>query len=173
MADMSVTPARGGRSKATPHIDLTPMVDLGFLLITFFMMTTTMAGSKIMDIQMPYVPAPLEGTTYYETSAITLLPAKDHKIFYYEGMFKPGIDLKVAGNDQELRTILAAKQRVLMQRKKPDEHQLQVLIKSHPAATVNDIVGLFDEMNILQVKHYALVDIDSREQDMIDKKTGL
>lgn len=89
MADIQVNATRNGRNHATPRIDLTPMVDLGFLLITFFMMTTTMRESKRIDVQMPFTPAPPGRVAYYESSAITLLPAKDHKIFYYEGTFGP------------------------------------------------------------------------------------
>ncbi len=57
MAEIQVS-GKHGRKAATPRIDFTPMVDLGFLLITFFMMTTTMSAPKAMDISMPYKPAP-------------------------------------------------------------------------------------------------------------------
>jgi biopolymer transport protein ExbD len=172
MAEIQAQSGRGGRIKAAPRIDLTPMVDLGFLLITFFMMTTSMAKPRRMDIQMPYTPAPAGGTVYFESSAITLLPAKDHQIFYYEGIFKPSVQLKVANNETALRQVLINKQKAIANRLKPDERQLQVLIKSHATATVNDIVGLFDEMDILHISQVAMVDIYPEENEWINKKIG-
>lgn len=168
MADIQINPKRNGRNHATPRIDLTPMVDLGFLLITFFMMTTTMRDPKHMDIQMPFTPAPPSCTAYYESSAITLVPAKDHKIFYYEGKFDSLIKLRLASNEMELRKILMQKQRTLLSRENPDERHLQVLIKSHATATVQDIVSLFDEMEILKVKNVAMVDIYPSENEMVN-----
>jgi biopolymer transport protein ExbD len=170
MADIQINPKRNGRNQATPRIDLTPMVDLGFLLITFFMMTTTMREPKRMDIQMPFTPAPPGGTAYYESSAITLLPAKSHKIFYYEGKFDPLLKLQMADNVTQLRKILKAKQHTLLSRKNPDERYLQVLIKAHATATVQDIISLFDEMDILQVRNFAMVDIYPAESEMINNR---
>jgi biopolymer transport protein ExbD len=169
MADIQIKSGKRGFGKDNPRIDLTPMVDLGFLLITFFMMTTSMSKPKAMDIQMPFKPAPPESTIWYETSAITLLPAADGKVFYYEGMADPNKQLKVAGNELEVRNILLRKQRSIADRKDPDERSLQVLIKSHATATVDDVIGLFDEMNILQVKYFAMVDINAEENEMVNK----
>ena len=168
MADIQINSKRNGRNHVTPRIDLTPMVDLGFLLITFFMMTTTMREPKRMDIQMPFTPVPPGGTAYYESSAITLLPAKDHKIFYYEGKFDSLLKLQMANDMVELREILKTKQQTLLSRKNPDERHLQVLIKSHTTATVQDIISLFDEMDILKVKNFAMVDIYPSENEMVN-----
>lgn len=160
------TAGRNGRA-TTLRVDLTPMVDLGFLLITFFIMTTTMSKPKAMDIQMPFTPS--ESTTaFYESSAITLMPAKDHRVFYYEGLFLPGMNLKVAKNEAALRQVLIDKQKSLLLRVKPEERELQVLIKSHNTATVDDIVGLFDEMAILKVNYVAMVDIYPEELEKVD-----
>lgn len=171
MADLQLN-TKNNRGKATPRIDLTPMVDLGFLLLTFFIMTTSMTKPKAMDIQMPYRPAK-ENTVFFESSAITLLPAKDHRIFYYEGIYNPAVLLKEAGlNNNTLRTVLIQKQKSIAARVNPQERNLQVLIKAHETATVDDIVGLFDEMNILGVNHMAMVDIYPEEIAKIDDFLG-
>jgi biopolymer transport protein ExbD len=142
------------------------MVDLGFLLITFFMMTTTMARPRAMTIQMPFTPS--ESTTaFYESSAITLMPAKDHRIFYYEGRYLPDIILKEVNTGEALRQLLQQKQKQLLQRAKPEERQLQVLIKADKTATTADIIKLFDEMAILGVQYYAMVDIYPEEAALI------
>ena len=167
MAELQIQSKRGCRPAAAPRIDLTPMVDLGFLLITFFIMTTTMAKPKAMDIQMPYQPPGTEPLEWYASSAITLMPAKDHKIFYYEGEYKAGVQLQETRSMQELRTILQQKQQSLLSRANPRERELQVLIKAHATATTDDIVALFDEMSILQVKYFAMVDIYPGEAALV------
>lgn len=169
MAELLIAAGRGHRQRSTPRIDLTPMVDLGFLLITFFMLTTTMSRPKAMDVQMPYTPAK-QNTAFYESSAITLMPASDHRIFYYEGRYVPDLQLKEVNSVEALRQLLTQKQKALQQRAKPEERELQVLIKAHNTATVKDIVGLMDEMTILNVRYYALVDIYPEEAAKIASK---
>src|SRR6201986_4690536 len=75
--------------KLSTRIDLTPMVDLGFLLITFFMFTTTLAKPKTMEINMPYKDPNLkieDQNKIKNSVALTILLSKNHRIFYYEGM---------------------------------------------------------------------------------------
>ncbi|HLP33188.1 MAG TPA: biopolymer transporter ExbD, partial [Bacteroidia bacterium] len=75
--------------KLSTRIDLTPMVDLGFLLITFFMYTTTMSKPKTMEINMPYKDEKIteeEQTKIKASTVISVLLSKDHRIYYYEGI---------------------------------------------------------------------------------------
>lgn len=172
MAEIQVS-RKKGRGVVIPRIDLTPMVDLGFLLITFFMMSTTMAQTKAMDISMPYKPAsPDEVTAFYASSAITLIPAKDHKVFYYEGLFDAGKPLQEVQGDNEpaLRRVLTTKQAQIANRPVAEERELQVLIKPHASATTSDIIGLLDEMSILKINAYALVDLSPEEEQQVDAR---
>src|ERR1043165_5304272 len=75
--------------KLSTRIDLTPMVDLGFLLITFFMFTTTLAKPKTMEINMPYKDQNLkdeEKNKLKASAAMTVLLSKNHRVYYYEGI---------------------------------------------------------------------------------------
>src|SRR5687768_5160335 len=75
--------------KLSTRIDLTPMVDLGFLLITFFMFTTTLAKPKGMTINMPFDDPnmlPEDRTKVKADAALTVLLGKEHRIYYYEGI---------------------------------------------------------------------------------------
>lgn len=88
--------AEGGKKKrrpkkGSPRIDMTPMVDLGFLLLTFFVLTSTFSKPKIMSLVYPAKTPPdvkIEDQTV--NNAITFLVTKD-RVFYYEGeFFSPG-----------------------------------------------------------------------------------
>jgi biopolymer transport protein ExbD len=87
----------GGHSKGKkkPHakkqstrIDMTPMVDLAFLLLTFFMLTTTFNKPQRMDISMPVPPDEQNEPTKVKENTVTILIGKDNKLFWYQGEFK-------------------------------------------------------------------------------------
>src|SRR5436189_2682422 len=97
MAEMDVSSGGGHKKgpgvkkgkKLSTRIDLTPMVDLGFLLITFFMFTTTLAKPKTMEINMPYKDAHMkeeEKNKIKNSVAHTVLLSKNHRTYYYEGI---------------------------------------------------------------------------------------
>jgi biopolymer transport protein ExbD len=72
--------------KQSTRVDFTPMVDLGFLLITFFMLTTSMNKPQTMEINMPVKEKDLteeEQTKVKASQAMTILLTKDNKVVYY------------------------------------------------------------------------------------------
>src|ERR1700733_5385889 len=96
MAELDTSGGGGKKSpgvkkskKLSTRVDLTPMVDLGFLLITFFMYTTTLAKPKTMEINMPYKDPNMkieDQTKVKESTALTVLLSRDHRIYYYKGI---------------------------------------------------------------------------------------
>jgi len=175
MAELEV---KGGK-KGSPRVDLTPMVDLGFLLITFFMFTTTMSKPKAMEIQMPYKDSTLKKEDQSEIkagTALTILLSKDHTIYYYEGIgndpnnppqvkpssFKPngGIRDVLIEKKQKVRNLI--NQGVL---KATD--QTTVIIKPDSTCTTDDLINILDEMTINAIPVYAVVDITSVDQEYI------
>src|SRR6187549_296609 len=108
--------------KLSTRIDLTPMVDLGFLLITFFMYTTTLAKPKTMEINMPYKDPNMkveDQSKVKESTALTILLSKDHQVFTYEGIgsdpTKPP-ELKpfdITKSTKALRAAIIAKQEMV------------------------------------------------------------
>ncbi len=78
---------KGKAKKLSTRTDFTPMVDLGFLLITFFMLTTSMSKPQTMEIAMPSKEKVSEEqkTTIKASKAVTIILGKDNKVFYYEG----------------------------------------------------------------------------------------
>ncbi len=85
MAEINVASKSGRRSSAI-RIDLTPMVDLGFLLITFFMFTTTMARQKTIELNMPDNEPTEHPTAFAAESTITIIAADKHTFYYYSGV---------------------------------------------------------------------------------------
>lgn len=74
--------------KSSTRIDMTPMVDLAFLLLTFFVLTSTFSKSKVMEIPFPKDPKD-KNVNQKVNNAITFLLTKDNKIYYYNGEFYP------------------------------------------------------------------------------------
>lgn len=156
--------------RALPLIDLTPMVDLGFLLITFFMLTTTMSRPKALHIQMPFKPAPAENPTIFVASAaITLLPAAHHQLYYYEGAWSDTMVLQYVSLNKPgaLRNILLAKQKRIAAAPREIERHLQVLIKPTAGARLDDVIQTLDEMQLLQITQFALTDISNEEAEKV------
>lgn len=82
---------KGGKKRAkkqSTHIDMTPMVDLAFLLLTFFVLTATFNKPKSMELTFP-APPPIDQKQDQVKNGITFLLSKDDRIFYYEGEFRP------------------------------------------------------------------------------------
>ena len=161
MAEIS-TPAthrktRGVRKskKLSTRVDLTPMVDLGFLLITFFIFTTTMTQPTAMRL---HLPADSDPTPTRESSVITLLISKNNTIYYYEGSNpQTGHTADFAA----IRTILLDKKR------RTDTAWFQVIIKPSPDATYGNTVNILDEMRIDDIRHYVLTDITPYESTLL------
>ena len=85
---------KSGKRQAKKHstrIDMTPMVDLMCLLITFFMLTTSFAKPKVMVITMPEKSEdPLEKQPEIpKHRTLNILLAADHKVYYYIGIADP------------------------------------------------------------------------------------
>src|SRR5690349_24880490 len=71
--------------KLSTRVDMTPMVDLGFLLITFFIFTATMKSPTTMDLNMPKESDEKDETKIKQSGALTIMLGKDDHVYYYEG----------------------------------------------------------------------------------------
>ncbi|MBA3705471.1 MAG: biopolymer transporter ExbD [Bacteroidetes bacterium] len=85
--------AKKRAKKSSTRIDMTPMVDLAFLLLTFFVLTSTFAKPKTMEINFPAKPEK-EDLNIKVNNAITFLMTKDDGIYYYNGEFYPEGNVK-------------------------------------------------------------------------------
>lgn len=168
MAEMD-TSGGGGHHKKGPgvkkskklstRVDLTPMVDLGFLLITFFIFTTTMSQPTAMKLFLPKdTDKPEEQNKVKASGALTIMLGKADQVYYYEGDDPTKIQ---ATNFKDIRGIIITK------KKSTDPKDFVVVIKPTPDATYRNTVDILDEMSINEVKRYAMVDISSDEYQLV------
>lgn len=81
---------KGGKKRAkkqSTRVDMTPMVDLAFLLLTFFVLTSTFSKPKSMELSLPAEPPPGSPPPPEVKNGVTFLLTKDDRIFYYVGQF--------------------------------------------------------------------------------------
>jgi len=146
------------------NIDMTPMTDLAFLLLTFFMLTTTLSKLQTMEIVMP-VPATEEEQeqAVKESKALTLVLGEEDKIYWYQGITDAQVDTTSYG-EMGLRKLLTEKQTEIS--------DLVVLIKPLDDSHFENLVDVLDEMQLSRAQRYAIVDVSDEDQQLI-KKSGL
>lgn len=169
MAEMMTPHKKDGRRKIhSLRVDLTPMVDLGFLLISFFMLTTSMAQPKAMPLNMPDNSGTGTTMAFPEEATITLIPVANHRCYYYEGVLHNAADMH-STTTAGVRDILSHKEQqvhALPATYSARAHKLHVLIKPASSAKYDDVVHVLDEMNILAVQFYTIADVTQEELAM-------
>lgn len=159
MAEISVSPQNNQRKLQAPRIDLTPMVDLAFLLITFFIFTATLSEPNAMTTLLPANSN--DSITVAQSGAVTLIAAKEN-LLYYQGE-NPAHSISLDYNNPlALREKLIPLQQHLI-RTEGNDDKLFVMIKPTDQASFMHIVQLLDEMKICQVKRYTLTDMNETE----------
>jgi biopolymer transport protein ExbD len=161
--------------KLSTRIDMTPMVDLGFLLITFFIFTATMSTPTTMRLIMPKDEKnPENQTEVKESAALTILLGGNNGIYYYEGQMKADGSNFNSSTYKEIRDVIQKKRTNVMQMGKslgyhPDstDRDLVVVIKPNESATYKNTVDVLDEMTINNIRRFAIVDITQPEKDAI------
>jgi biopolymer transport protein ExbD len=145
--------------KLSTRVDMTPMVDLGFLLITFFIFTTTMAQPTAMNLFMPKdVDKPEEQNKVKESGAFTIMLGKADQVYYYEGLDPTQI---------KATTFKGIRDEILAKKKSTNPEDLVMIIKPSPDATYKNTVDILDEMTIAEIKRYAMVDISDTEMQLV------
>ncbi len=155
---------KGGKKrskKASTKVDMTPMVDLAFLLITFFMLTTTFGKPQAMEVNMPDKTDDNQEQPLKESKTFTILLGENDIVYYYQGLQDPEI-FETDYSAQGIRSILL--------RKNKEITDMVVLIKAHSRARYKNMVDMLDEMHIAAIKRYAIVDISEVDLELIETK---
>lgn len=179
MAQIEI-PATGRKAKTfSPakkqilRIDMTPMVDLGFLLITFFVFTTTVSTPKVADLFMP-TDQPTDRQKLPRDLALTLLLDDNNKIHYYNGDMEHAMkanEIHQTGYStfEGIGRLIRQKQKEIDASRKFKEGRkgMMVIIKPTTASSYKNIVDILDEIMINDVKKYAIVEPASEELNYI------
>lgn len=183
--------------KLSTRVDMTPMVDLGFLLITFFVFTATMSSPKTMDLNVPKDTEDEKNKTEVKQSGVlTILLGKGNQVYYYEGQLEvsEGKNNFKTSNFKDIRKVIIDKKKDVISRFNPatvdpktceerkakakekgdpnwekacEDMDFVVIIKPNEEATYKNTVDILDEMAINQVKIYALVKVLEDENKLI------
>jgi biopolymer transport protein ExbD len=180
--------------KLSTRVDMTPMVDLGFLLITFFIFTTTMSSPKALNLNMPKdTKNEEELNKAKESGALTIMLGKNNAVYYYEGQLAPDGSNFKATNFTGIRDEIINKRKDVIKNHVHDancakiwaenkgdktsclDRDFVVVIKPDQDATYKNTVDILDEMTINNVKRYAMVDITPQEYEVVqatEKNSG-
>jgi len=177
------------------------MCDLGFLLITFFMLSTSMSKPQTMDLSMPSKDKVTEEeqNKVKESTAVTVILGKDDKVFYYFGIGTEDAPPQVIETDYApngIRKVLLERNIDVLNELKPLREQLAnekisqadfrkrsseikanknapvVMIKCTDESTYKNMVDILDEMQICNIGRYALVDINDYYKLLIGDPTA-
>jgi biopolymer transport protein ExbD len=158
----------GRMKKANLRIDMTPMVDLGFLLIAFFIFTTEISKPAVTKLYMPHEGGP---TKVSDSRSLTILLGGNNHIFYYfgieEGAMKNDQVFQASYDEMTgLGNIIRQKQTDLENRK-IERNDLVVLIKPGKESCYKDILAVLDELLINAVSRYSIVDPQDEEEKFL------
>lgn len=163
---------QSNKKRGIPKVDLTAMVDLGFLLITFFMLATSFVKPKVMEVLKPMDGDP---TPYPKSKTATLILGDRDKIYTYS-LADNEFDLSLIDSMDYTRNGLRAfiqKRQSEVEAIWGDQDQLMVVIKPMQNSAFKNIVDVMDEMLINDVKRYAIVDPTTVIDSMIIRKAAL
>lgn len=182
--------------KGSTRVDMTPMVDLAFLLLTFFVLTSQFSKPKVMSLVYPAKQVDNPKPPEKINNAYTFLLSED-RIFYYEGAFKKGEtqlietdfgpkgvrkllsdgNIYVIREHERLNKEFAAgklteaqvKEKLGEAQKHPTK-SLKALIKTDVKATCKNFIDLIDELKINDIGMIAPVDMNKSEEDLLIEK---
>jgi biopolymer transport protein ExbD len=190
------------QKKMTVRVDFTPMVDMNMLLITFFMLCTSLIKPQTMEISMPSNDKNLteeQQSKVKASQAITLLLDADGKLYYYEGEpdYKDYTSLKETDYRADgLRAMLLTRNSDAVRQVKALRLQKEnleiadttytrrladikggkdtptVIIKATDAATYKNLIDVLDEMQICSIGKYVITDITPGDEFLIKNYIG-
>lgn len=176
MAEMN-TGESGGRQrgggvkkskKKSTRVDMTPMVDLGFLLITFFVLVTTFNKPSAMDLNLPAKDKEEQEDTpeIKASKVVQFVLGADNKLYHFRGIDNIEVDSIDFSASRNVRSVIEAREKeVIAQWGSRDS--ILLFIKPMHASKYRNMVDILDEVNIAQIQRFALVDFTEADSLMM------
>ena len=172
MAEIETKKTNGKKkifNKKSTRVDLTPMVDLGFLLLTFFVFTTALSTPMAMDLVVPYDKKGPDDPVC-ESCVLTILLDKDNRIKYYEGAAENNPPVKETGfAPEQVRKILMQK-KADVEKLRGSADQFILIIKASATSNFKNFVDITDEVTICQIKKYYIDELNDADKKILQKK---
>ncbi|MCG8342392.1 MAG: biopolymer transporter ExbD [Chlorobiales bacterium] len=134
------------------HIDMTPMVDVAFLLLTFFMLTTTFGRANTMEINIPPENSEVK---IAETNVMTFRIVPDGYVYWSIGEAAPR---KQRLYDEENAMALGREIRQMLQQQTEANSKLVIVVKISDKAKYKYLIDLIDEFNLMKIDRFSLDD---------------
>lgn len=180
MAELNTGDSGGGKKgakkvrskKLNSKVDLTAMVDLAFLLITFFMLTTSLSKPQSMDLGLPDKeddPNKKKDVKVDENRTMTIMLGENNKMKYYMGLLAtPKIAPKdIAYGKEGIRKELLKQKKEVIEYTGNKDKGLIVIIKPSKKSNYRNLVDILDEMAIVDVPTYAIVNDYTPEESKV------
>lgn len=159
--------------KGNSKVDLTAMVDLAFLLITFFMLTTTLSKPQSMNLGLPDKD-PEDKTPPVkvdENRTMTILLGDNNKLVRFVGLLeKPvsgGAPKDFEYGKDGIRKELLSRKEAVFQYTRDKKKGMIVIIKPSKKSNYRNLVDILDEMAIVGVPTYAIVNEFTPEESKL------
>ena len=161
MATLQQHPTKkdGRRPRRQINLDMTPLVDLAFLLLTFFILTRTFQSNYLMEIEMPNKPtSPESYAPVPENNVLNLVLAEDRRVYWWLASAPSAKTTSYA--DDGLRKLLLDQFKM--------NPKLVLLIKPKDDSDYEDLVDTLDEIAIARLPRYFIVDFGQEDEQIIE-----
>ncbi|WP_415329083.1 ExbD/TolR family protein [Chryseobacterium sp. MMS23-Vi53] len=175
MAEVIAQEKQGGskQRKKLIRVDMTPMVDLGFLLITFFMFTTNFTKPNVMDLGLPakdHNPHPIIDDAVINTkNQVTFILGKDNRVFYHQ---QSAEDLNQNNlKETSFSGINISKVISEAYNNAAAKDKFTIIIKPTDDANYKNFVDVLDNIAISKKERYGVTDIKPWEKKVYEELT--
>ena len=152
------------QKKKNIRIDMTPMVDLGFLLITFFMFAASFSKPNVMDLGLPAKGTKPPINTIDIRNQVTFILGRENRIFYYQKELQ---DLTIQDYKEiNFEGIGVAKIIKNLKKNAPKPDIFTVIIKPTDDSNYKNFVDMMDEMAIAKQETYGVTDLKPKEEKL-------